>query len=107
MKEQVRRVQQRRGLIGDCRSEARIRMAERSDTDAGNHVEIAAAIRVEQAATATALEDDRIALVDLQDMLGLECHHVTGRGRHASRLHVPLSPRSSLSVTISVPVALA
>ena len=83
VKVQVRRVEERRRLIGDGRRKAWMPVSERRHADTREQIEVAAAVGIEQVAAAPALEHHRVALVDLKNVFGLERHHVAGCGRHA------------------------
>ena len=82
VKEQVRRVDQRLRLVGDRARQARVGVAERRDADAGQQVEILAALRVEQAHAFAADEGNRLPAVGLQDMPCFECLNVVHHNRH-------------------------
>ena len=68
VKEQVRRVHQRLRLFGDRARQARMRVAERRDADAGQQVEVLAPFGVVQAHALAAHERHRLAAVGLQHM---------------------------------------
>jgi hypothetical protein len=83
---EVRRVQQRRGLLGDGARQSRVSVPEYRHANARHEVEIAAAVDVLDAAALAAYEHHRLPLVGLQHVLGFErlnrgCGRRHGRGR--------------------------
>ena len=72
MKVQVRRVDERRRLIGHRRGQRRVRVPERRDADARDEIQVRPAVVVEQAHALAALEHHRQPPVDLQDVLQFE-----------------------------------
>jgi hypothetical protein len=90
MEEQVRRVRQLARLRADGVGDAAAAVAERGDTDAGEQVEVRAALGVEQADPFAADERHRKAAVRLQDVPRLACLDVArGRGFNRSAGHGP------------------
>src|SRR5206468_8641566 len=76
MEEQVRCMQQLLRLIRNGRGESGMRVPERGDPDAGDQVQIAAAVRVKEPAPAPALEDHRSSAIDLQQVLLFNSNNV-------------------------------
>jgi hypothetical protein len=76
MVEEVRRVQQRRRLLGDRARQHRMRVAERGHADTRNQVEIALTRVREQGRALAVVEDHRGATVDLQHVLGVESDRI-------------------------------
>ncbi len=69
MKVQVRRVQQRVRLIGDHRSQTRMRVAQRCDADPRHEVQVLTAIDVIETRPLAAHERHRLTPVGLQHVL--------------------------------------
>jgi hypothetical protein len=74
--EQVRRVQQRRRLVRDRAGETRMPVPERRHSDTGDQVEEALSVAGEQRAALARLEHHGGALVDLQNVLRVECDRI-------------------------------
>ena len=66
--EEVARLHERAGLFRDRRGDRRMRVPERADRDAGDHVEISVPIGVDQLAAFAAHDLDRRTIVILQQM---------------------------------------
>ena len=80
--EQVRRVEERRGLIRDRAGEPGVRVAERRDADAREQVQVLAALGVPQAHALAADQRDRLAPIGLQHVARLAPHNVVDGGWH-------------------------
>src|SRR5687768_17689519 len=69
---EIGRVNQRCRLVGNCRDQARMRVAERGHTNARDEVQVFAAVDVVQARAAATDECDRLAFVGLKHVPRLE-----------------------------------
>mgnify|MGYP003694479805 CR=1 FL=1 len=97
MEEQVRRVDECLRLLGDRAGQPWMRVTQRRDADAGQQIDILAAVRVVETDALAADERHRVALVDRQHVFRFACYDVVHHHRHRSALITSATIRVALS----------